>query len=102
MGEMGALSLTPDTESPAPAAEWRGPAHFSGWRSSVRRGVLAHLADFVGPRRSELDDTRIDAAGDILMAFVSGGKCLRSTFMYLGWLCGAAPDRGGVAGGGQF
>ena len=23
------------------------------------------------------------------MKFVDGGKCLRSTFMYLGWLCGA-------------
>ena len=102
MGEMGALSLTPDTESPAPAAEWRGPAHFSGWRSSVRRGVLAHLADFVGPRRSELDDTRIDAAGDILMAFASGGKCLRSTFVYLGWLCGAAPDQAALRAAASF
>ena len=70
--------------------------------AAVRHGVLAHLAAFVGPRRAELDDTRVDAAGDILMAFASGGKCLRSTFVYLGWLCGAAPGRGGVAGGGQF
>ena len=28
-----------------------------------------------------------------LMGFVDGGKCVRSTFMYLGWLCGADDDR---------
>jgi geranylgeranyl diphosphate synthase type I len=39
-----------------------------------------------------LDRTGIDVAGDILVEFLSGGKCLRSTFMYLGWLCGAAPS----------
>jgi geranylgeranyl pyrophosphate synthase len=102
VAEMGALSLTHHTESPASAAELRDPAHFDGWRSSVRRGVLAHLADFVGPRRSELDDTRIDAAGDILMAFVSGGKCLRSTFVYLGWLCGAAPAQAALRAAASF
>ena len=28
----------------------------------------------------------------MLVGFVDGGKCLRSTFMYLGWLCGAEPS----------
>ena len=32
----------------------------------------------------------MEVAGDILVTFVAGGKCLRSTFMYLGWLAGAA------------
>ncbi|MBI2695800.1 polyprenyl synthetase family protein [Mycobacterium nebraskense] len=99
---MGALSLSPATESPAIESEWPGTAHFSEWRASVRQGVLAHLADFVGPRRSELDDTRIDAAGDILMAFASGGKCLRSTFVYLGWLCGAAPGEAALRAAASF
>ena len=31
----------------------------------------------------------MEVAGDILVNFVTGGKCLRSTFMYLGWLAGA-------------
>ncbi len=34
----------------------------------------------------------VDIAGEVLQEFVDGGKYLRSTFMYLGWLCGAAPD----------
>ncbi|MEB4208872.1 polyprenyl synthetase family protein [Mycobacterium sp. 94-17] len=55
--------------------------------------VLGDVADFVAARCvGELDDARVDAAGDILIQFVSGGKCLRSTFAYLGWLCGAPPD----------
>ena len=62
------------------------------WRSRVRLAVLHVVAEFVSARITELDGAGIDAAGDILMEFVSGGKCLRSTFMYLGWLCGAAPS----------
>ena len=37
-----------------------------------------------------LDESGVEVAGDILLNFVAGGKCLRSTFMYLGWLAGAA------------
>jgi geranylgeranyl diphosphate synthase type I len=51
------------------------------------------MSEFVAARRTtDLDRTGIDAAGDILAGFVSSGKCLRSTFTYLGWLCGAAPN----------
>nr|WP_246462085.1 polyprenyl synthetase family protein [Nocardia transvalensis] len=32
------------------------------------------------------------ALDGIAHRYVMGGKCLRSTFMYAGWLCGAAPD----------
>ncbi|MGD1254286.1 polyprenyl synthetase family protein [Mycobacterium seoulense] len=99
---MGALSLTRATESPVIAAEWTRTANFTEWRTRVRHGVLAHLAGFVAPRRAELGDTRIDAAGDILAAFVSGGKCLRSTFVYLGWLCGAAPDEAALRAAASF
>lgn len=102
MAKMGALSLTPATESPAAAASWPGTAAFDEWRSRVRDGVLAHLGHFVEPRRSQLDDTRVDAAGDILIAFASGGKCLRSTFMYLGWLCGAAPGEAALRAAASF
>ncbi|WP_293322980.1 polyprenyl synthetase family protein [Mycobacterium sp.] len=62
----------------------------NGWRTGLRRAVLSHVAAFVAARcAEELGDCGVDAAGDILMEFVGGGKCLRSTFMYLGWLCGA-------------
>jgi geranylgeranyl diphosphate synthase type I len=51
--------------------------------------VLSRVADFVTARcAAELGACGIDVAGDILLEFVDGGKCLRSTFMYLGWLCG--------------
>jgi geranylgeranyl diphosphate synthase, type I len=77
---------------PTPAG-WSVADDFGAWRSSVRRAVLAALGDFVAIRRvAELDGVCIDAAGDILVEFIRGGKCLRSTFMYLGWLCGAPPS----------
>ncbi len=63
------------------------------WRSNLRLAVLDAVAEFITKRRiAELDGAGIGAAGDILAEFVSSGKCLRSTFMYLGWLCGAPPS----------
>ena len=74
---------------PGRAGQFR-PADFAVWRDNVRRGSLAHLADFVATRcLPQLERTGIDVAADVLTPFVDGGKCLRSTFMYLGWLCGA-------------
>ena len=59
----------------------------------MRLAVLDAVAEFISKRRiAELDGAGIGAAGDILAEFVSSGKCLRSTFMYLGWLCGAPPS----------
>ncbi|HTY27099.1 MAG TPA: polyprenyl synthetase family protein, partial [Mycobacterium sp.] len=59
----------------------------------MRRAALAHVADFVERHCvPQLAHTGIDVAGDVLVQFVGGGKCLRSTFMYLGWLCGADAD----------
>jgi len=60
------------------------------WRTGLRQAVLADLANFVASRCAEaFGPSDVDVAGDILMEFVKDGKCLRSTFMYLGWLCGA-------------
>jgi geranylgeranyl diphosphate synthase type I len=54
---------------------------------------LTTVADFIAARSvAELHGAGLAAAGDILLTFVSSGKCLRSSFMYLGWLCGAAPS----------
>jgi geranylgeranyl diphosphate synthase, type I len=77
---------------PTPAG-WSVAEDFGAWRASVRRGVLAALGDFVAARRAaELDGVCLDAAGGVLAEFIRGGKCLRSTLMYLGWLCGAPPS----------
>lgn len=92
MGELRALSLAP----PAAPAEldqqtWSDPAQFEVWRIGLRAKVLSHLGEFVAARcAAELAESGVDVAGDILLNFVAGGKCLRSTFMYLGWLAGSA------------
>ncbi|WP_343571359.1 polyprenyl synthetase family protein [Mycobacterium sp.] len=70
---------------------WADPEQFEVWRIELRRKVLAHLSEFVAGRcTAELAESGVDVAGDILLNFVAGGKCLRSTFMYLGWLAGSA------------
>jgi geranylgeranyl diphosphate synthase, type I len=93
---MHALYSGNGTQSLPPQAP-DGSDGFRTWQSGVRRTVLDEVAGFVAARRAgELDHAGIEAAGEILVEFVSGGKCVRSTFMYLGWLCGAVPNRAAV------
>ncbi|WP_253900579.1 polyprenyl synthetase family protein [Mycobacterium asiaticum] len=71
--------------TPLPALD-----QFHSWREDLRRSVLAEISEFVSARcADEMVGCRVDVAGAVLLKFVEGGKCLRSTFMYLGWLCGA-------------
>lgn len=84
---------------PARTSTARLPAidQFDSWRADVRHTVLAQVTEFIAARCTDtLADCGVDAAGDILLEFVDGGKCLRSTFMYLGWLCGAEPHAGAL------
>ncbi len=94
MGELRELPLTRVAHRAAPKDwSWADPDHFDTWRADLRRAVLTRVADFVGERcAAELGGTGVEVAGDILTEFVAGGKCLRSTFMYLGWLAGATPS----------
>jgi geranylgeranyl diphosphate synthase, type I len=91
VGEVRALSLAPSTQPiERNQQSWSDPAQFDVWRIGLRRSVLTHLAEFVTGRcAAELDESGVEVAGDVLVKFVAGGKCLRSTFMYLGWLAGA-------------
>ena len=91
MGEVRALSLAPSAQPlERNPQSWSDPAQFDVWRIGLRRKVLTHLTEFVTGRcAAELDESGVEVAGDVLMKFVAGGKCLRSTFMYLGWLAGA-------------
>jgi geranylgeranyl diphosphate synthase type I len=67
--------------------------HCDGWRSSIRDAVQALVDDFVALRCApELHAAGIHIGSEVLREFVDGGKCVRSTFMYLGWLCGADDD----------
>lgn len=60
---------------------------------AIRRAVQESVTDFVNTRCApELRAAGVDIAADVLREFVDGGKCVRSTFMYLGWLCGADDD----------
>jgi geranylgeranyl diphosphate synthase type I len=63
------------------------------WRTTTRGAVQAVIDDFVTMRCGpELHSAGIGVASEVLRDFVAGGKCVRSTFMYLGWLCGADDD----------
>lgn len=43
-----------------------------------------------------LEGSQVDVTEDVLRGILGGGKCLRSTFLYLGWLCGAEPGHAAV------
>ena len=103
MGKMRGVSLVPEAEALSLAAAWPGDDWLGIWRSCVRRAVLAEVGKFVAARlAADLQHSGIDAAGDILVEFVSGGKCLRSIFTYLGWLCGAAPSGAALRAAASF
>jgi geranylgeranyl diphosphate synthase type I len=92
VGEVRALSLAPSVQADElDQQSWSDPAQFDVWRLGLRRKVLGHVTEFVAERcAAELDESGVEIAGDVLVNFVNGGKCVRSTFMYLGWLAGAA------------
>lgn len=91
VGEVRALSSAPSAQPAELDRQWPDRAQFDVWRIGLRRRALTHVAEFVAGRcAAELDESGVEVAGDILVNFVTGGKCLRSTFMYLGWLAGAA------------
>jgi geranylgeranyl diphosphate synthase type I len=76
---------------------------FPVWRDAMRHAALRSVADFVGTRcADDLSAAGVDVAAEVLQAFVDGGKCVRSTFMYLGWLCGANDDPGALRAAASF
>jgi geranylgeranyl diphosphate synthase, type I len=82
---------------PAPSVAWHGDGQFDIWRGNVRKAVLDSVDEFVADRCTlDLRSAGVDVAADVLVGFVGSGKCLRSTFMFLGWLCGADPCHAAV------
>jgi geranylgeranyl diphosphate synthase type I len=67
-------------------------AWLDSWRAGVRQQVIDTLVRFVRDRCAEHVRDVLGArfVTDLLSGFVTGGKCVRSLFTYLGWLCGAA------------
>ncbi|WP_245546129.1 polyprenyl synthetase family protein [Nocardia higoensis] len=61
------------------------------WFDRVRNSLREHTTEFVAARcAEELAPLGFDEPIRALGTVVAGGKALRPTFMYLGWLCGAA------------
>lgn len=94
---MGGAEAQPDTAAPfwhARAVTTQQPAaQFQAWQNGLRRSAGEAVAEFVKSRCTpELADSGVDIAPEVMSQFIAGGKCLRSTFMYLGWLCGADDD----------
>ncbi|WP_422743843.1 polyprenyl synthetase family protein [Mycobacterium sp. WMMD1722] len=78
-------------------------ASFDLWRAELRRSAIDAVQDFVADRCAcDLGLTGVDIASDVLVDFVGEGKCLRSTFTYLGWLAGADPDDAAVRAAASF
>jgi len=93
-GRLFAPALHPAPTMTSQDEEFRAPrvrgGQFEIWRSNVRKAVLDSVDEFVADRCAvDLRGAGVDVAADVLVGFVGGGKCLRSTFMFLGWLCGA-------------
>jgi geranylgeranyl diphosphate synthase, type I len=89
----GRMRFPLSTRQPVVLPETDGDLRRVSWRSATGRAVQAIVDDFVKARCApELQAAGIRIASDVLRDFVAGGKCVRSTFMYLGWLCGAADD----------
>jgi geranylgeranyl diphosphate synthase type I len=81
---------SPSANALQPAADREG----EHWRSSLRRALQGIVAEFVSTRCvPQLQGAGVDIAADVLREFIDGGKCVRPTFMYVGWLCGADHDR---------
>lgn len=71
----------------------RPDGQFEFWREDLRQLSIGLTAEFVDACCArDLAETGVDIARGVLDQFVGGGKRLRSTFMYLGWLCGAQAD----------
>lgn len=78
-------------------------ADFDEWRIDLRGAVIDAVRGFVTERcTANLRLTGVPVAVDVLDDFVGDGKCLRSTFAYLGWLAGAEPDDSAVRAAASF
>lgn len=86
-----------------PQREGHVSGPFVDWRNHLRASVLSSVAEFVTNRCAvDMAPAGIDIAADVLQEFVGDGKCLRSTFAYLGWLCGAADDDAALRAAASF
>ena len=84
--------------APAPPGVPDVAGELGPWLEQLRRQVTAVLTGFIRDRCAEYvrDVPGASFVSDLLTEFVPGGKYVRSTFTYLGWLSGAAGSRAAV------
>ena len=86
------------TQIPGPAA--RPSLH---WQATVRDAVLDAVSEFLDSRCvPALLGGGVDVAESVLRPLLADGKCLRSTFLYLGWLSGAGAERAAIRAAGSL
>jgi hypothetical protein len=92
-GDHGTWALSPARRQSRELRERRRLTSPVDWRDDVRARVRGHLSEFVAQQCLEaLHGVNVDVAARVLSEFLDGGKCVRSTFMYLGWPCGGRED----------
>ncbi len=63
------------------------------WLARTQWSVRDHVDEFVRARcTAELDPAGFSLPGQLMIDFASGGKCVRSVFVYLGWLSGGGGE----------
>jgi geranylgeranyl diphosphate synthase, type I len=90
IGEVETKRVAVASRAPASRTVGYGSAEFGDWLAHVRDSICDHVDLFVRDRcAADLPARMFDVPARVLSDFASGGKCVRSTFVYLGWLCGA-------------
>ncbi|WP_087099752.1 polyprenyl synthetase family protein [Nocardiopsis sp. JB363] len=90
-------SVIVDFKTEAPRTEWRPPpTDLGGVRVAVGDLLRRHLS----PRVREVDFLDSDCGRELaerIVSFTLGGKRVRSTLAWWGWLAGGGPDHGAEA-----
>lgn len=69
----------------------------SSWVTPLRDRVLTTVSDFLDRCCSDsLPGAHVDIAEEVLRGLLAEGKCVRSSYLYLGWQCGAQPTEATV------
>ncbi|MFC6010505.1 polyprenyl synthetase family protein [Nocardia lasii] len=76
-----------------PVEELPGADGFAQWLARTQDSVREHVDAFVRARcAAELDPAGFALPGRLMVEFAAGGKCVRSVFVYLGWLAGGGGE----------
>lgn len=83
--------MAPRSETAAQPTAAGPPA--TPWLAPVRDSVQAALTDFLVTHcRESLYGAHVDIAEHVLHGMLAEGKYVRSTYLYLGWLCAAPAE----------